>query len=49
MSRSVVIKDRRFWWRGSDGRLTPVTVSERILNTIRQANAFQTNREQGNA
>lgn len=41
MSRRAVIHNRRFYWQGEDGRLSPIHVSEKLLLQMRQSQQAQ--------
>ncbi len=41
MSRRAVIHNRRFYWQGEDGRLSPIQVSEKLLLQMRQSQQAQ--------
>jgi hypothetical protein len=41
MSRRAVIHNRRFYWQGEDGRLSPIQVSEKLLLQMRQSQQTQ--------
>lgn len=41
MSRRAVIHNRRFYWQGEDGRLSPIQVSEKLLSQMRQSQQTQ--------
>lgn len=36
-NRRAVIHNRRFYWQGEDGRLSPIQVSEKLLAQVRQS------------
>lgn len=39
--RRAVIHNRRFYWQGEDGRLSPIQVSEKLLLQMRQSQQAQ--------
>jgi hypothetical protein len=41
MIRKAIIKDRRFYWQGEDGRLSPIHVTEKLLAQMRQSQQVQ--------
>lgn len=41
MSRRAVIRDRRFYWQYEDGRVSPVLLTERLAQQLRQS-AYRT-------
>jgi hypothetical protein len=40
-SRRAVIHNRRFYWQGEDGRLSPIHVTEKLLSQMRQSQQAQ--------
>ena len=40
-SRRAVIHNRRFYWQGEDGRLSPIQVTEKLLLQMRQSQQAQ--------
>lgn len=40
-SRRAVIHNRRFYWQGEDGRLSPIHVTEKLLLQMRQSQQAQ--------
>ena len=41
MTRKPIIHNRRFWWQGEDGRLSPIHVTEKLLAQMRQSQQAQ--------